>query len=102
MKRIRRKNQAPSLNIPLKSAIIGIEAGREVKAMSTMPVSIPQVWNHLSAANQKHALTYMEFLYHQQQESEKRPMPLPYNILKGKMVIPEGFDDPMPEFEEYR
>ena len=70
--------------------------------MSTMPVSIPQVWNHLSATNQKHALTYMEFLYHQQQESEKKPKPLPYNMLKGKMVIPEGFDDPMPEFEEYR
>ena len=70
--------------------------------MSTMPVSIPQVWNHLSATNQKHALTYMEFLYQQQQESEKKPKPLPYNMLKGKMVIPEGFDDPMPEFEEYR
>jgi len=90
------------LNIPLKSGIIGIETGREEKAMSTMPVTIPQVWNHLSAANQKNALTYMEFLYHQQQESENKPAPVPYNMLKGKMVIPEGFDDPMPEFEEYR
>ena len=69
--------------------------------MSTMPVSIPQVWNHLSAANQKHALTYMEFLYQQQQESEKKPKPVPFGVLKGKLNMTEDFDDPLPEFEEY-
>lgn len=70
--------------------------------MSTMPVSIPQVWNYLSATNQKHALTYMEFLYHQQQESEKKPAPVPFGVLKGKLNMTEDFDDPLPEFEEYR
>ena len=72
------------------------------KTMSTKPVNIQQTWNLLSTANQKHALTYMEFLYHQQQESEKKTKPLPYDMSKEKMVIPEGFDDPMPECEEYR
>lgn len=70
--------------------------------MTTMPVNIPKIWSQLNGTNQKHALTYMEFLYHQQQESEAKPKPLPYGILKGKLKMSEDFDDPMPEFEEYR
>lgn len=70
--------------------------------MTTMPMNIPKIWSQLNGTNQEHVLAYMEFLYHQQQESEKKPKPLPYNMLKGKMLIPEGFDDPMPEFEEYQ
>ena len=70
--------------------------------MTMMPVNIPKIWSKLNETNQEHALTYMEFLYHQQRESEKKPNPLPYNMLKGKMVIPEGVDDPIPEFEEYQ
>ena len=70
--------------------------------MTTISMNIPKIWSQLNGTNQQNVLTYMEFLYHQQQESEAKPKPLPYNMLKGKMVIPEGFDDPMPEFEEYR
>ncbi len=77
-------------------------SGREETELTTMLVNIPKIWNQLNGTNQEHALTYMEFLYHQQQESEAKPKLLPYNILKGKMVIPEGFDDPMPEFGEYQ
>ena len=69
--------------------------------MTTMPVNIPKIWSRLNGTNQEHALAYMEFLY-QQQENEKKPKPLPYNMLKGKMVIPEEFDDSMPELEEYQ
>lgn len=35
-----------------------------------MPVNIPKIWSRLNGTNQEHALTYMEFLYHQQQEIE--------------------------------
>ena len=38
--------------------------------MTTMPVNIPKIWSRLNGTNQEHALTYMEFLYHQQQEIE--------------------------------
>ena len=70
--------------------------------MSTMTVNVPQIWNQLNGTNQKHALTYMEFLYHQQQESETTPRQLPFGILKGKLRMTEDFDDPLPEFEEYQ
>ncbi len=70
--------------------------------MTTMPVNIPKVWSQLNGTNQKHVLAYMEFLYHQQQESEKKPNPLPFGILKGKLSMTEDFDDPLPEFEEYQ
>ena len=63
-----------------------------------------QIWNQLNAANQKHVLTYMEFLYHQQQqkENEEKPKSLPFGVLKGKLGMTKDFDDPLPEFEEYR
>ena len=74
--------------------------------MSAMPASYPHIWSKLSAANQVHAQKYMEFLYQQQEnqpqmeEAQKAEAKL-FGILKGKMIIPEGFDDPMPEFKEY-
>ena len=70
--------------------------------MTTMPANVPKIWSQLNGKNQKHALTYMEFLYHQQQESEKKPNPVPCGILKGKLNMTEDCDDPLPEFEEYR
>lgn len=45
-------------------------AGSEETEMATMPVNIPKIWSRLNGTNQKHALTYMEFLYHRQQEIE--------------------------------
>ena len=70
--------------------------------MTTMPVNFSEIWSQLNGTNQNHALAYMEFLYHQQQESEAKPKPLPLGILKGKLNMTEDFDDPLPEFEEYR
>ncbi len=78
------------------------EAGREETEMTAMPVNIQKIWSRLNGTNQEHALAYMEFLYHQQQESEKKPKPLPFGILKGKLSMTEDFDDPLPEFEEYQ
>lgn len=79
--------------------------------MSTVPVKYPQIWTKLSAKNQDHAQKYMEFLYQQQQQQQlqhqlqgtkkEKVKPRIFGILKGKMVIPEGFDDPMPELKEY-
>ena len=81
--------------------------------MSTVPVKYPQIWAKLSVKNQDHAQKYMGFLYQQQQQqqlqhqqqrekTEKvKAKPRIFGILKGKMVIPEGFDDPMPELKEY-
>ena len=82
------------------TAKIGI--GREGSAMSTTPVSVPKIWNRLNTENQQHALTYMEFLYDQQEENKKKPKKLPFGCLKGKLTMTEDFDDPLPEFEEYR
>ena len=59
-----------SLNISPQSGIIKIAAGREETEMTTMPVNVPKIWSQLNGTNQKHALIYMEFLYHQQQEIE--------------------------------
>ena len=70
--------------------------------MATVPVNFPGIWSRLNGTNQEHALSYMEFLYYQQQENEKKQKPLLDNMLKGKIVIPEGVDDPIPEFEEYQ
>ena len=85
--------------------------------MSTVSVKYPQIWAKLSAKNQDHAQKYMEFLYQQQQQQQlqhqlqhqqqrektekAKAKPRIFGILKGKMVIPEGFDDPMPELKEY-
>ena len=70
--------------------------------MTTVSVNIPKIWSQLNGTNQEHALSYMEFLYHQQQESEAKPKPLPFGILKGKLSMTEDFDGSLPEFEDYR
>ena len=72
-----------------------------------MPAWVPEAWNALSEDNQKQAGDFLRFLLEQQNNAqevfatEASPKPMNYGVLKGHIKVPEGFDDPLPEFKEY-
>ena len=68
-----------------------------------MPAWIPEAWGALSADDQKSVSDYMQFLLSRQKTEgrEEKPKPLNYGVFKGKIRVPDSFDDPLPEFADY-
>ena len=69
-----------------------------------MPAWIPEAWAELSQDDQKSVSDFMKFLLSREKPAEAGDAavkPLSYGVFKGKIKVPENFDDPMPEFSDY-
>lgn len=69
-----------------------------------MPAWMPEAWAQLSEDEQKSVSDFMDFLLSRKRTVEgdsSSIKPLHYGVFKGKIKVPENFDDPMPEFADY-
>ena len=68
-----------------------------------MPAWMPEEWAKLSEDDQKSVSDFMLFLLARREapRSDGQVKPLNYGVFKGKIRVPENFDDPLPEFSDY-
>ena len=69
-----------------------------------MPETYLEKWAQLNQDNQQQIGHFIDFLLAQQHREAlpgKARQPLNYGVFRGKIKVPDGFDDPMPEFKEY-
>ena len=69
-----------------------------------MPAWVPDAWAQLSEDDQKSVSDFMKFLLSREKPAEgaESPVaPLEYGVFKGKIKVPEHFDDALPEFSDY-
>ena len=68
-----------------------------------MPAWMPEEWAKLSEDDQKSVSDFMKFLLSRREarEAGESVKPLNYGVFKGKIRVPENFDDPLPEFANY-
>ena len=68
-----------------------------------MPAWMPEEWAKLSEDDQKSVSDFMKYLLSKADApgTDAPIKPLNYGVFKGKIRVPENFDDPLPEFEDY-
>lgn len=70
----------------------------------TMPAWMPEAWAQLGGEAQKSVGDFVNFLLSRKKSVEGEEVtlkPLQYGAFKGKIKVPENFDDPLPEFMDY-
>lgn len=62
-----------------------------------MPAWMSEEWAKLSEDDQILVGDFMQFLLSRQRDAEQKekPRPLNYGVFKGKIRVPENFDDPL-------
>ena len=69
-----------------------------------MPAWMPEAWAQLNEEDQKSVSDFMSFLLNRKKPAQEEATllkPVNYGVFKGRIKVPENFDDPLPEFEEY-
>ena len=68
-----------------------------------MPAWMPEEWAKLSEGDQKSVSDFMRFLLARREapQSDVQVKPLNYGVFKGRIHVPENFDDPLPDFADY-
>jgi len=69
-----------------------------------MPAWMPEAWAQLNEEDQKSVSDFMSFLLNRKKPTQEKAAslkPLNYGVFKGRIRVPENFDDPLPEFAEY-
>ena len=69
-----------------------------------MPAWMPEAWAQLNEDDQKSVGDSMSFPLNRKapaQEKAASLKPLNYGVFKGRIKVPESFDDPLPEFAQY-
>ena len=65
-----------------------------------MPAWLPEAWAQLNEDDQKSVSDFMSFLMNRKAPAQEKTVslkPLNYGVFKGRIKVPENFDDPLPE-----